>query len=1035
MFELSRLLRSAGNVSWQSNRKQGRRPLRREALKVEELEERIVPTLLGQQLYPSDYPWNQNISNAPVAANSAAIINHIGPSINIHPNWGADNPANGSSPLYGTPFNVVHGNSTGTVNVTIDNYPGESDIVPVPIPQNAVLEGDYQNGPNPNGGGYNPGQRGDSHLIVWDEDNNIAYELFGVTRPSDPTLFPNTSGVELPHTDGLWHAAQETVWNMNTDNFRTLGETSANAAGVSLLAGLARPDEGLTVAQGGQAVINHALSVTLPAGDINPQYIYPASHMVHESQGANNLPLGARLRLANTPAIDTLISNMPPESQIIATAMQQYGLMVTDIGSPMFVSGASASVDANNNISLTWDLNDIFASNGLKALNAGDFQVINLTPIVTGLSASSGTAGSTITVNGQNFSGAAGHISVFFGNTAASSVTVLSDTQLSVVVPSGSGTVDVTVQSGVNETDNISSNPNANVNAPIFGYGTSATTPADQFTFTQAMATPTFANLSAPTIVYGTPTTTISGQLQSNSPQPVPAGETVQVTLNNVTQNATLDGNDNFSTTFNTSTLGVSGSPYTVSFSYGGDANFQSASASSTLTVNPDGTTTKATVSGSQDFGQAQTFTATVTANSPGSATPIGSVDFFDSTTNYDLGSVTLSSGSGSLTTTALPDGAQTITMTYSGNGNFQGSNSSVNVNLVRSVYALDPKASGAVNISGSAVLNVPGILDVDSNSTTALLANNNAQITAASIGVVGGSSIKGKATVSPKPTKIASFSDPLASLPAPTGGTKQSSVNLTSGSLTINPGIYSKISVSGTGQLTLNPGLYILAGGGLSVSGGSVSGSGVTIFNMGSNYPNSGGFFGYITLTNNATVNLTAPTTGTYAGIAVFQARASTRGITLGNSAVLNLNGGILYAPAALLSETGSAQLQHGSLVVDELVCNGTTSITAPARRGNPPVPQAGSHGAPATGSANSLGVRGPLGAATSPQDASLLVKGQTASASHQAVAGPVADNSGTDALMFADAQQMQNASLYNTLLYTTPGHKAQIQGDTWNS
>ena len=47
-----------------------------------------MPTLLGQQLFPADYPWNQNISNAPVAANSAAIIAHIGSSIKIHPDWG-----------------------------------------------------------------------------------------------------------------------------------------------------------------------------------------------------------------------------------------------------------------------------------------------------------------------------------------------------------------------------------------------------------------------------------------------------------------------------------------------------------------------------------------------------------------------------------------------------------------------------------------------------------------------------------------------------------------------------------------------------------------------------------------------------------------------------------------------------------------------------------------------------------------------------------------------------------------------------------
>ena len=176
-------------------------------LAAECLEERRLLTLLGAQLFPSDNAWNQNIAAAPVAANSAAIISHIGNSVRIHPDWGDDSPANGNSPLYGIPVNVVHGNSTAKISVTIDNYPGESDIQAVPIPSGAVIEGDYQNGPNNNGGGYNTGQRGDSHLIVWDEDNNVAYELYGVSRPNDPTLFPNTSGNELPKTDNLWHAA------------------------------------------------------------------------------------------------------------------------------------------------------------------------------------------------------------------------------------------------------------------------------------------------------------------------------------------------------------------------------------------------------------------------------------------------------------------------------------------------------------------------------------------------------------------------------------------------------------------------------------------------------------------------------------------------------------------------------------------------------------------------------------------------------------------------------------------------------------
>jgi Domain of unknown function (DUF4214)/IPT/TIG domain/SdrD B-like domain/Invasin, domain 3 len=466
MLELSRLLESVGGITWWPSHTKRRpwlprrrQPVRHRTPLLQELESRLVPTLLGKQLFPLDYPWNQNISNAPVAANSAAVIAHIGSSIRIHPDWGDDNPSNGTSPLYGIPFNVVHGN-TNKVNVIIDNYPSESDISPVPIPANAVIEGDYQNGPNPG-----IANRGDSHLLVWDEDNNIAYELFSASRPSE-------------NADGQWHAAQESIWNMNTDAFRTLGYTSADAAGLSILAGLARPDEGLPTSQGGQGAINHALRFTLPSGDVNAQYIYPASHVVSGTTASNKLPFGARLRLVNTPAVNAVIAGLGPEAQIIARAMQQYGLILADIGSAMYVTGTSASQDANNNISLTWNMSDVL---GLSALTASDFQVVDLTPVVTGVSPATDLAGSTVTITGQNFSGAAGHLSVFFGSTLATSVSFVDDSHITAVVPAGSGTVNVQVQSGVNETD--PNNPSDNVNNPTFGYGISASSTADQFTY------------------------------------------------------------------------------------------------------------------------------------------------------------------------------------------------------------------------------------------------------------------------------------------------------------------------------------------------------------------------------------------------------------------------------------------------------------------------------------------------------------------------------------------------------------------------
>jgi hypothetical protein len=301
--------------------------------------------------------------------------------------------------------------------------------------------------------------------------------------------------------------------------------------------------------------------------------------MVSESQASTKLPLGARLRLANTPAVNTLISNMPPESQIIARSMQQYGLILADIGSAMYVTGSSATVDNVDSpgTNLTWNLNDIFASNGLRVLNAGDFEVVNLTPVVTGLGASSGPAGSTLTISGQNFSGAAGHLSVFFGSTAASSVTIVSDSQLSVVVPGGSGTVNVTVQSGLSETDTISDNPNANVNAPIFGYGTSGALPFTYSTSGQTISgTNSTVSLAASSTVSGN-TDLLTIVVEDTSGNPVGGLGSSAFTLN-------LAGGTSAGT-FSAVAVGTAPGTYTAVFTG------TTAGTASTLTVAVNGVT------------------------------------------------------------------------------------------------------------------------------------------------------------------------------------------------------------------------------------------------------------------------------------------------------------------------------------------------------------------------------------------------------------------------------------------------------------
>jgi hypothetical protein len=83
--------------------------------------------------------------------------------------------------------------------------------------------------------------------------------------------------------------------------------------------------------------------------------------------------------------------------------------------------------------------------------------------------------------------------------------------------------------------------------------------------------------------------------------------------------------------------------------------------------------------------GQAMTFTATV-SNTSTTATPAGSVEFFDGST--DLGPGTPGSGGGNqatwtLTTSALSVGSHTITAVYSGSSNFAASQGSTSVTVI----------------------------------------------------------------------------------------------------------------------------------------------------------------------------------------------------------------------------------------------------------------------------------------------------------------------------------------------------------------
>jgi len=250
-------------------------------------------------------------------------------------------------------------------------------------------------------------------------------------------------------------------------------------------------------------------------------------------------------------------------------------------------------------------------------------------------------------------------------------------------------------------------------------------------------------------------------------------------------------------------------------------------------------------------------------------------------------------------------------------------------------VLALDPSAAGALSLSGNASLKTPGIVYVDSSSSSALTASGNALVKAGVIDVHGGVKKSGNASLSPNPvTGAAVLAAAKLTPPDPSGMTKWGAFSLGgNASKTIQPGIYTAISVSGNANLTLSSGIYIIEGGGFSVSGNaSVTGSGVTIVNAGSQYPGAGGTYGSITLAGNSACTLSPATSGADAGIVFFQPPDNTKPITVsGNAAGIS---GTVYAPGAALTENGNGAI-NASLLVNTLTISGNGAIGGQAVTG----------------------------------------------------------------------------------------------------
>lgn len=276
--------------------------------------------------FPADNAWNQDISNAQVDPNSDAIINFIGSTVPLHPDFGAG-LYQGST--MGIPYMVVSGSPFVKINFTA--YGNESDPGPMPIPHNAPIEG-Y---PHPG--------NGDRHVLVLDRDNCWLYELYH----------------SYPRKNGSWDADSAAVWDLLNDQQRPYTWTSADAAGLPIFPGLARYDE---VASG---AIQHALRFTLQYSQM--AFTPPASHWAANSQSPLAAPMGMRMRLK--ASFD--ISSFPPQAKVILAALKQYGMIMADNGSSIYISG-----DPDNR----WNNDDLHS---LSQVPASAFEVLLISPLYT----------------------------------------------------------------------------------------------------------------------------------------------------------------------------------------------------------------------------------------------------------------------------------------------------------------------------------------------------------------------------------------------------------------------------------------------------------------------------------------------------------------------------------------------------------------------------------------------------------------------------------------------------------------------------
>lgn len=222
---------------------------------------------------------------------------------------------------------------------------------------------------------------------------------------------------------------------------------------------------------------------------------------------------------------------------------------------------------------------------------------------------------------------------------------------------------------------------------------------------------------------------------------------------------------------------------------------------------------------------------------------------------------------------------------------------------------SLESQPVVGINMSGNTTVDLGCGMATNSPAANAVNAGGSSRITASPISAVGGLQ---PSTNYVSPTQLIPYSvpqqDPYRNLPNPSvSGGSAGNVN-SNQTRTLNPGTYSSMNLQGT--VTLNPGTYFINGGDFSVgSQARVTGNGITIVLTSQTAANNPNSIGQVKMNGGATLNITAPNSGTYAGILIYQDR---RAANSNQSNKINGNSssllrGAIYFPAQEVEFTGT--------------------------------------------------------------------------------------------------------------------------------